>query len=63
MAQKTDKKEDPDFALPRENYRLLGIGFLIIVAGFLLMLGYSLGDSPASGLPGTITVRRAGRLR
>lgn len=39
MAQKNDKKEDPNFALPRENYKLLGIGFLIIIAGFLLMLG------------------------
>ncbi|MCU0408732.1 MAG: DUF3098 domain-containing protein [Bacteroidales bacterium] len=34
-----EKGENTGFALPRENYRLLGIGFLIIVAGFLLMLG------------------------
>ncbi len=39
MAPKTEKKDNSNFALPRENYKLLGIGFLIIVAGFLLMLG------------------------
>ncbi|MCD4768961.1 MAG: DUF3098 domain-containing protein [Bacteroidales bacterium] len=39
MASKNDKKQEPDFALGRENYRLLAIGFIIIVIGFLLMLG------------------------
>lgn len=28
-----------NFALGRENYKLLGFGFIIIVIGFLLMLG------------------------
>ena len=28
-----------NFALGRENYKLMAIGFVIIVAGFLLMLG------------------------
>lgn len=35
-------KEEPgklNFALSRENYKLLLIGFIIIVTGFLLMMG------------------------
>lgn len=39
MALKGDKKQEPGFALGRGNYRLLAIGFAIIVVGFLLMLG------------------------
>jgi fumarate reductase subunit D len=37
----TKKKKDGrlNFALGRENYKLLAIGFAIIVIGFLLMLG------------------------
>jgi hypothetical protein len=35
---KTEEKK-PDFALGRENYILLIIGFAIIVFGFLLMIG------------------------
>jgi fumarate reductase subunit D len=39
MAAKSDNKEKLNFALGRENYKLLAIGFVIIVVGFLLMLG------------------------
>ncbi len=39
MATKNDNKEKLNFALGRENYKLLAIGFVIIVVGFLLMLG------------------------
>jgi fumarate reductase subunit D len=39
MAAKSDNKEKLNFALGRENYILLAIGFAIIVLGFLLMLG------------------------
>jgi fumarate reductase subunit D len=39
MATKNGKKEKLNFALGRENYKLLAIGFVIIVIGFLLMLG------------------------
>jgi fumarate reductase subunit D len=39
MATKNENKEKVNFALGRENYKLLGIGFIIIVIGFLLMLG------------------------
>jgi hypothetical protein len=39
MATKNENKEKLNFALGRENYKLLAIGFAIIVLGFLLMLG------------------------
>jgi membrane-bound ClpP family serine protease len=39
MAAKKENKEKLYFALGRENYKLLAIGFVIIVIGFLLMLG------------------------
>ncbi|HEX2920729.1 MAG TPA: DUF3098 domain-containing protein [Bacteroidales bacterium] len=39
MTAKNDNKTKTDFALGKENYKLLAIGFAIIVAGFLLMLG------------------------
>jgi fumarate reductase subunit D len=39
MGTKNEKKEKLNFALGRENYKLLAIGFGIIVVGFLLMLG------------------------
>lgn len=38
MATK-DESEKKNFALGPENYKLLAIGFAIIVAGFLLMIG------------------------
>jgi len=39
MSTKKKKGERLNFALGRENYKLLAIGFVIIVIGFLLMLG------------------------
>ena len=39
MAQKNEIKKDSGFALGKHNYKLLAIGFGIIVFGFLLMLG------------------------
>jgi len=39
MAIKNENKEKLNFALGRENYKLMAIGFAIIVIGFLLMLG------------------------
>ncbi len=39
MSTKKKKDERLNFALGRENYKLLAIGFVIIVIGFLLMLG------------------------
>jgi len=45
MANKNDIKERPVFALGPENYKLLAIGFVIIIIGFLLMIGGK-SDSP-----------------
>jgi hypothetical protein len=45
MATKNESKERPVFALGRENYKLLAIGFVIIVIGFILMIGGK-SDSP-----------------
>ncbi|MBN1598435.1 MAG: DUF3098 domain-containing protein [Bacteroidales bacterium] len=40
MAQKREiNQPSTDFALPRENYKYLLIGFLIIIIGFALMIG------------------------
>jgi hypothetical protein len=39
MTSKNENNETFNFALGRENYKLLAIGFVIIVIGFLLMLG------------------------
>jgi hypothetical protein len=39
MVTKNENKQKLNFALGRENYKLLAIGFGIIVIGFLLMLG------------------------
>lgn len=39
MGTKNENKEKLNFALGPGNYRLLAIGFAIIVVGFLLMLG------------------------
>lgn len=44
MVKKTEIKEtNPGFAIGRENYIYLIIGFVIIISGFLLMTG---GKSP-----------------
>jgi membrane-bound ClpP family serine protease len=39
MAIKTENKEEQRFALGKENLRLLLIGFVIIIVGFILMIG------------------------
>ena len=39
MATNIENKEDKGFALGNENLRLLMIGALIIVVGFVLMIG------------------------
>lgn len=46
MSTKNENKDKLNFALGPENYKLLAIGFAIIVAGFLLMLGGK-SDDPA----------------
>ena len=39
MGVKGDQNEKLNFALGRENYKLLAIGFVVIIIGFLLMIG------------------------
>lgn len=39
MVAKKTKKENEGFALGKENYKLMAIGFGIIVIGFILMAG------------------------
>jgi hypothetical protein len=39
MAKKKEEPNKPEFALGKENYKLLIIGFAIIIVGFLLMIG------------------------
>jgi membrane-bound ClpP family serine protease len=39
MSTKNVNSDKLNFALGPENYKLLAIGFAIIVAGFILMLG------------------------
>lgn len=34
-----ESDNDPQFALGKQNYILLAIGFVIIIVGFLLMMG------------------------
>lgn len=45
MATKNDNNEKTIFSLGPENYKLLAIGFVIIVIGFILMIGGK-SDSP-----------------
>jgi fumarate reductase subunit D len=45
MNTKKEINEKGNFALGPENYKLLAIGFVIIVIGFLLMIGGK-SDSP-----------------
>jgi fumarate reductase subunit D len=45
MSTKNENSERGNFALGPENYKLLAIGFVIIVVGFLLMIGGK-SDSP-----------------
>lgn len=39
MVTKKEDDKKPGFALGRENYKLMAIGFAIIIVGFILMAG------------------------
>ncbi len=39
MKKQNDETQGPGFALGKQNYILMGIGFLMILTGFLLMMG------------------------
>jgi membrane-bound ClpP family serine protease len=56
MAKK-QTKETTGFALNKENYRLMAIGFAIIVVGFILMAGGG-SDDPNVFNPDIFSFRR-----
>ncbi|NLE33635.1 MAG: DUF3098 domain-containing protein [Bacteroidales bacterium] len=39
MVAKKDEEKKAGFALGRENYKLMAIGFAVIIVGFILMAG------------------------
>ena len=39
MAKKEKENKEVGFALGKENYKLMAIGFVFIVVGFILMAG------------------------
>lgn len=55
MAKKTNK--EAGFALGKENYKLMAIGFAIIVLGFILMAGGG-SDDPEVFNPEIFSFRR-----
>ncbi|MCG8696832.1 MAG: DUF3098 domain-containing protein [Bacteroidales bacterium] len=59
MTAKTNLKKDsePGFALGKENYKLLLIGFAIIIVGFILMIGGG-SDDPNVYNPEIFSFRR-----
>ncbi|MDA3816674.1 MAG: DUF3098 domain-containing protein [Prolixibacteraceae bacterium] len=44
MAKQTTNTKEDTFALGRENYKLIIIGLVAIIVGFLLMIGGASGD-------------------
>lgn len=56
MAKK-ETKETTGFALGKENYKLMAIGFAIIVVGFILMAGGG-SDDPNVFSPDIFSFRR-----
>jgi hypothetical protein len=57
MAKKKEEIDKVEFALGKENYRLLIIGFAIIIIGFLLMIGGK-SNSPNEFNPEIFSFRR-----
>lgn len=57
MAKKETEISDKGFALGKENYRLMAIGFAIIVIGFILMAGGG-SDDPNVFNPDIFSFRR-----
>ena len=57
MAKKKEEIDNVEFALGKENYRLLIIGFAIIIIGFLLMIGGK-SNSPNEFNPEIFSFRR-----
>ena len=57
MAKKEKEIDRTGFALGKENYRLMAIGFAIIVIGFILMAGGG-SDDPNVFNPDIFSFRR-----
>jgi hypothetical protein len=57
MATKNENNQKGNFALGPENYKLLAIGFVIIVIGFLLMIGGK-SDDPSKFSENIFSFRR-----
>lgn len=57
MAKKIQEAQKATFALGKENYKLLLIGFAIIVVGFILMVGGK-SEDPAVFNPEIFSFRR-----
>lgn len=57
MAKKIEKEKDESFALGKENLKLLGIGFVFIIIGFILMTGGK-SDNPNVFNPAIFSFRR-----
>ena len=57
MAKKEKEIDKTGFALGKENYRLMAIGFAIIVVGFILMAGGG-SDDPNVFNPDIFSFRR-----
>lgn len=57
MAKKEKEVKTAGFALGRENYKLMAIGFAVIVLGFILMAGGG-SDDPNVFNPDIFSFRR-----
>ncbi len=57
MAKKKREEPKADFALGKDNYKYLAIGFAIIVIGFILMYGGK-AESPDQFNPEVFSFRR-----
>lgn len=54
---KKETKDNAGFALGKENYKLMAIGFIIIIVGFILMAGGG-SDDPNVFNPDIFSFRR-----
>ncbi len=57
MSKKQSEIQENGFALRKENYRLMAIGFAIIILGFILMIGGG-SDDPNVFNPEIFSFRR-----
>ena len=57
MAKKDKESKDTGFALGKENYKLMAIGFAVIIIGFILMAGGG-SDDPNVFNPDIFSFRR-----